>query len=115
MIQFVALRISFRVRPLELAFETKSLRNLCEDHSVAEAKLGVTVAENLRQRIADLWAARTVFDLPLGVSVTSNACTINLAGASRLRFLPNHPRNPVLESDETDWAHVNRIRLIGIE
>ena len=100
--------------PLELAFETKFLRDLCEDHSLAEAKLGVAVARSLRRRLADLRAAKSVFDLPFGVSTSKAHCTIALAGATQLKLAPNHLKNPRLPSGEMDWTQVGRLKVIEI-
>ncbi len=49
-----------------LAFETRTLRMICEDNSVASNKLGPEVASALRDRVADLRAAVTKSDLIVG-------------------------------------------------
>src|SRR5260370_4182866 len=42
-----------RGAPLELAFESKELRDICENDSDARRQVGGTVAEMLRDRLAD--------------------------------------------------------------
>ena len=51
---------------MELAFATKSLRQLCENEARAKRDLGETVAERLKRRLADLRAAECVKDLVAG-------------------------------------------------
>jgi hypothetical protein len=50
---------------LELAFETKLLREICESEQKARQELGIKVAEALKRRLADLRAATSVEDLPV--------------------------------------------------
>jgi hypothetical protein len=47
------------VLTLDLAFETKLLRTICETQIEAERRYGITVARMLMRRLADLSAART--------------------------------------------------------
>lgn len=49
-----------------VAFETVKLRRVCEDKGVAIAQLGIEVAANLRERLADIRAASTTADLLVG-------------------------------------------------
>ncbi len=51
---------------MELAFETKSLREICESPIRAKRALGESVAEMLKRRLADLRAATCIGDLIAG-------------------------------------------------
>ena len=51
---------------MELAFESRELRSICEQEPIANDVLGVVVAEVLRHRLADLRAATSIDDLVAG-------------------------------------------------
>ncbi|MEW8232258.1 MAG: hypothetical protein AB2745_18195 [Candidatus Thiodiazotropha endolucinida] len=104
---------------MELAFETVSLRQLCENESVAVEKLGEEVAVNLKHRLADLRAADNPLELPVGNPKTLNGqyagmYSIDVSKDVTIIFKPNHVSLPKTDSDETDWSHVFRIKIINI-
>ena len=77
---------------MELAFETMSLRTICESESDAKHELGQTVAESLKRRLADLRAATSITDLVAGrprVSdhAASQRMLVDLGGGYILVFL----------------------------
>lgn len=51
------------MEPVDLAFATKRIRQVCESASAARRYLGETVAERLRVRLADLEATERFADL----------------------------------------------------
>lgn len=51
---------------MELAFRTRKLRTLCQDHDEAVTMMGEPAADVLRTRIADLRAVTYLADLPAG-------------------------------------------------
>jgi hypothetical protein len=51
---------------MELAFRTRKLRTLCQDHDEAVKTMGEPAAEVLRTRIADLRAVTYLAELPVG-------------------------------------------------
>src|SRR6059058_3505473 len=51
---------------LQLAFETKHLRTLCESSADAIRELGQELARDLMERLADLDSAVTINDVLLG-------------------------------------------------
>ncbi len=57
---------------LELAFATKPLRELCESEAKAKQKLGAKIAAVLMHRLADLRAAYSIGDLPIGKPSTTD-------------------------------------------
>ncbi len=108
--------------PLELAFETKSLRTLCENADEAKAKYGETIATVLRHRLADLRAASIIKDLIVGQPrllngyVMNDHMVVDLLDEYQLVFCANHPNNPViLITGHIDWSRVKRIKILGIE
>ena len=106
--------------PLELAFSEKSLRQLCENETIAKRKLGARVAEKLKRRLADLRAASCVMDLVVGVpreleGDNANQFAISLCDGYRMVFCANHTAVPFLESGAIDWARVSRVKVLRIE
>jgi hypothetical protein len=103
---------------LDLAFETKSLRALCESEAKARRMLGGSVAEYLKRRLADLHAATSVLDLvaspPLQVG-DPGLLAIELGDGYRVVFAANHAVLPTLASGAVDWAAVDPIKLLRIE
>jgi hypothetical protein len=51
---------------MELAFRTRKLRKLCQDHDDAVEAIGEAAADVLRTRLADLRAVTYLSDLPAG-------------------------------------------------
>lgn len=105
---------------LELAFNSKSLRTICESETHAKSELGLQGAEVLKHRLADLRAATSIKDLVVGrPSILNDAdnqdIAIDLCEGHRLVFCANHPKNPVTKSGELDWLRVSRIKILRIE
>src|SRR5260370_33517167 len=55
-----------KANTLELAFDSKALRTICESEGQAKLELGVTVAESLKHRLAGFVAAPSTNDLLAG-------------------------------------------------
>lgn len=103
---------------LELAFESKELREMCESEAEAKRQLGDTAAEMLRHRLADLDAAASPKDLLAGrprLGQDGETMVVDLCEGCRLVFTANHPSNPTTSTGELDWARVARIRILRIE
>jgi len=102
---------------MELAFATRSLRDVCESAEKARRKLGLKVSEALRRRVADLRAAVSVNDLIAGQPHELEAARIalNLTDGYRLILASNHAVSPKLESGKMDWSKVTRVKLLRIE
>lgn len=109
-----------RAKTLELAFDSKSLRTICESEAHARRELGPTVAEILKHRLADLRAATSVRDLLVGWPRTLDSeshqhMVVDLCDGYYVVFCANHPNNPMTESGQLDWSKVNRIKILRIE
>jgi hypothetical protein len=100
---------------LQFAFETKLLREICESEKKAKQTLGVLVAHELKERLADLDAAASVMDLPIPPQFVAGACVIDLADSYRLVACANHANNPTLKSMAINWSKVRRIKFLRIE
>jgi hypothetical protein len=104
---------------LEIAFETRSLRSICESEGLATRELGQAVAESLRRRLADLRAATSTADLLVGnpreYKVDSSTMMLDLSADHRLVFTANHPTNPETEAGAVDWSKISRVKILRIE
>jgi hypothetical protein len=104
---------------LEIAFNEKNLRTICESEIEANQAYGEQISAALRRRLADLRAASSVQDVLVGnlrSSVDGNIpCKIlDLAASAQLIFCSNHPKPPMNETGEIDWANVSRIKILGV-
>ena len=101
---------------MELAFETKPLRETCESEATAKRELGSKVAKELKRLLADLRAASSIEEMPVDKPrKTSGTCVFDLTENCRLIVAPNHTNNPLLASGSVDWAKVARIKILRIE
>ena len=109
---------SSRSEALELAFHSKTLRAVCESDKQAVDIYGVAVASTLRHRLADLCAAKSPIDLPIGKPRTlgpdPTRMRVDLCEGYSIIFCANHPKNPQTESGLIDWQKVNRIKILDI-
>jgi hypothetical protein len=105
---------------LQLAFESKQLRTICEDEMQAKVELGETVAKTLKHRLADLCAATSVKDIVAGKprllpEPQANNMAIDLCDGRQLVFTANHVSNPTTQENNLDWNRVTRIKILRIE
>jgi proteic killer suppression protein len=112
--------ITRKVAALELAFESRRLRTICEMEAEAKSELGDAVAEVLKHRLADLRAASSVKDLLAGrprvlEGSGGKHMAVELADDYRLVFTSNHITRPKDSANDINWGWVTRIRLLGID
>ena len=107
---------------MEIAFNKKSLRKLCEDENLARWSLGAIVANKLKARLADLKAARCIDDVRAGTpriipGRRNSRVQINLTEGYRIRLVVNHNIFPTVSggSGLVDWSNVSRIKIVAIE
>jgi toxin HigB-1 len=103
---------------VELAFAKKSLRQLCESETKAIRDLGVKVAGLLKRRLADLRAATSVKDLVAGRPrgrESGREISIDLCQGVCIVLCANHNNIPKLETGDTDWSRVTRVKILRIE
>jgi len=113
-------RLAQRATTLQLAFESKLLRTICENESEATRELGATAAGILKHRLADLQAATSVKDLIAGrprvlKGPDCEYMAVDLCDGYRMVFTANHPNNPVTKTNDLDWSRVTRIKILRIE
>ena len=105
---------------MEFAFLNKEIRNICEDENKAKEDLGEEVARILKIRLADLFAATSVFDIILGdpkelITEGKFEFKVDICNGYQLIFSPNHVKNPLTRKNTIDWLKVNRIKIIKID
>jgi len=101
---------------VELAFETKWLREICESEAMARRTLGTHVAKALKRRLADLRAAPSVRDLPLGKpNPPSGTYLFDLANGFSLHVSANHVKNPTHKSGDLNWAKITHVKILEIK
>ena len=104
---------------MEISFETKDLRTICEIEAHAQNKLGDETAGILKRRLADIRSAKTISDLiagrPRELDDGTGQMVIDLYPSYRLVFCANHPSNPVVDSGNIDWSRVSRVKIVSIE
>jgi len=85
---------------------------------VAKECLGATVAEQLFGRLADIEAATSVYDLPLGnphaVGDDEESYALVIGDTALIIFAANHNQNPRDSDGHIDWNLVSRIRILHI-
>ena len=101
-----------------VAFETETLRLMCEDPTVAVQKLGAPTAQALRERLSDVRAASSPADLFVGSPRFEGAkeeqLIIDLTPGIESVWEANHLRSRQTGDGLTDWTQVSRVRLISI-
>ena len=107
-----------RANTLELAFDSKSLRTVCENETQAKLEFGPRIAEALKHRLADLRAATSPKDLLVGrprEGSDPNSMVVDLCDGYQLVFCANHSKSPVTDAGKLDWPKVSRVKILGIE
>lgn len=104
---------------MEIAFNTLTIRSLCEDEAEAEKYFGKDLSQALKRRLADIRAATSISDLVVGTpSPLSNGdrdkMCIELSPWTHLVFCANHRKNPCTDGGEIDWKKVTRIKIMAI-
>jgi hypothetical protein len=105
---------------LEISFETKSLRMICEHEEEAIEVYGRDLASKLKARLSDLLALKTVADIFVGspgeITYKSKLCfKIDLIDDYLLFFTSNHIRARTLTTGSTDWNNVSSIKIVAID
>jgi proteic killer suppression protein len=100
---------------MELAFRTRRLRTLCEDHDEAVRTMGEAAAEALRTRIADLRAVTYLAELPAGRPAVFEGerpeLHFELRAGWSLLMTVGHQDVPRTEEGDLDHTRVRRARV----
>jgi len=105
---------------MELAFSTKSLRELCESEINARKGLGNRVAAKLKSRLADFRSATSIKDVAACKFYELDGereqhMAVDLCDGFRLVICPNNRIVPLTKSGQVNWAAVSRIKIVGVE
>lgn len=106
---------------MEISFENKLLRDICEDSEIAEYQFDQQITDVLIARLADLRAASSVRDLLLGnptLIYSQNAqekYKLDIVKNLALYFISNHLKPPIGSNGMIDWGRVTQIKIINIE
>ncbi len=105
---------------MEVSFDTKSLRMICESGTKAEHELGIKLARSLVRRLADLRAATNASELSAGRprEVEGDGIrlmALDLYGGSCIVFSANHNKVPLVQTGGVDWSKVSRVKIQRIE
>lgn len=103
---------------MEIVFKDKTIKDLCEQASLAQRKLGKRMAQKLQGRLADLMAVASVAELCAGrphplSGDRAGQFALDLVHPCRLVFEPAH--HPVPRRDGgVDWSQVTKVCIIWI-
>jgi hypothetical protein len=102
---------------LEISFETRQLREFCENEAEGNRQLGDAVAKSLRSRLADCESSSSVAELIAGRprELGDATMSLELEGGSFLVFTVNHETIPATSDGHVDWGKVYSIRVLKIE
>jgi hypothetical protein len=103
---------------LELAFETKELRDVCGDEDIANREYGLVVAQSLKSRVADLRATKTLAEMdaiaPILQLDGEMKMSIDLSDGFSLVFTPNHVKTPKDDSGHLVLNAIRRVKILGV-
>lgn len=102
---------------MELAFDSRALRTMCESETVAKRNLGTKVAETLKHRLGDLRAATSINEVIVGQPrlLDAEQMVIDLCDGYHIIFSANHPKKPISEDGALDWTKVSRVKILRID
>ena len=104
---------------MDIAFDSRALRTLCERKEVANQKLGTAVATALRSRLADLQAAASPNALPIATEQLESSrgarMALPLSDGYRLVLTSNHVKDPVAADGTLHWSRVTRVKILSID
>lgn len=103
---------------MQPAWESATLRRLCEIAAEADERLGRETALTLRARLADLLAVDSPLDLlagqPTFIDGETPTVRIHLDDETLLVFVSNHRRQPRNSDGTINWSRVRRFRVLSI-
>lgn len=105
---------------IQLAFQDDKLRQVCESTVSAKRRFGVSAAESLRNRLADLQACANVAELmSLGFTTvdkgTEARIFVSMADGYTVIAVANNRPEPRLQGGRLDWKRVTRLKITSIE
>ena len=104
---------------LEVAFQSRDLRGICESPARAKRELGEAAGAVLRRHLADLEAVETVAELfEMGLGFENCAHKLGLVRFQLdddlyLYSEVNH-RNVPMNGEQVDWTKVTRLKVVHV-
>ena len=104
---------------MEVSYCDDRIRRLCEKDKEARRKLGSQSAKKLQNRLADLFAAKSVGELVAGrphplKGKQAGQFAVRLHGGHRLVFEPTDNPPQTRPDGGVDWLKVTCVRIIFI-
>lgn len=110
---------------MDIRFKNRKLFNELNSASGMEARHGKVRAKKLKQRLAQLLAARCLADLGPPYQGPARChelkgnrvgkLSVDLDHPYRLLFVPDHNSAPTRADGGLDWTQVTRVMILGIE
>lgn len=104
---------------MELAFATQALRRICEDPDAARSRLGAEMALELEDRLAELRAAESLAELPVGAPSTLRRdlpfVHLPLGTKGHMTAEINHKRVDWSDDGQLDPGTVWRVKVTAVE
>lgn len=103
---------------MDFTFETKKLREVCEDADAAKQQFGEMISGHLKSTLADLAAAETLeefstlFGVPVGEADGAFFC--DLTGGVTLSAMQGHKTQPTSADGTLDLREVRRIKILSL-
>lgn len=102
---------------MDVDYLTAEIRSLCMESRKATRILGADSAKKLRNRLADLEAARNVAELLAGRphpyrGQMEKRFSLDLAGGKRLLFVPTKDPPPTKADRSIDWTAVAAVTIV---
>lgn len=102
---------------MEIAFETKELRDLCHHEAVSSANLSTSAAEALKKRLSDIHAADWIGEILAGRPrkgrwKTNECYFFELDDGFVLAVIPNHLKQRLNNDGQIDWSTVRRVKVV---
>lgn len=100
---------------MEIVFQTKELRELCQSQEEAEKALQPNLSKSLRNCLADMRAAANVSELMTlrNLSTDGKTLTIPLSCGKVVTVRQSHLHPPKTDGS-LDWSKVYRVRILSI-
>lgn len=104
---------------MEITFQSEELLNLCVDESIADERLGIAAAEALRNRLGDIRAADSIYELlagrPQAVRIgDQDGYRLEIEAGTWLTVVPNHIKPRIDGDGRPDWGRVRRVRVVAL-
>lgn len=104
---------------MDIAFLSKSLRDICESENALIERFGAQVANGVKDRLSDLRAATSINDVVLGnprhlTGKQANCVCIDLPEDFNLMLCSNHVKATSGKTDNINWSSVTRVKILSI-